>query len=41
MKREKIRDADQHALLIWNIFHGQKTEAVTSLLQEHKLLNDK
>ena len=40
MKREKIRDADQHALLIWNIFHGQKTEAVTSLLQEQKILND-
>ena len=40
MRGERIRDADQHALLIWNIFRGQKTEAVTSLLQEQKILND-
>ena len=40
MRGERISDADQHALLIWNIFRGQKTEAVTSLLQEQKILND-
>ena len=40
MRGEKIRDANQHALLICNVFSGQKTEAVTSLLQEQKILND-
>ena len=40
MRGEEIRDADQHALLIWNVFRGQKTEAVTSILQEQKILND-
>ena len=41
IRREKnIGDADQYALLIWDIFRGQKTEAVTSLLQEQKILNE-
>ena len=40
MRGEEVRDADQHALLIWNVFRGQKTEAVTSILQEQKILND-
>ena len=40
MRGEKIRDANQHALLICNVLSGQKTEAVTSLLQEQKILND-
>ena len=35
-KREKIRDADQHAPLIWDVLRGQKTEAVISLLKEQK-----
>ena len=33
-ERKKIGDADQYALLIWDVLRGQKTEAVTSLLQE-------
>ena len=28
------------SLLIWGVFRGQKTEAVTSLLQEQKILNE-
>ena len=39
-EREKIGDAVQYALLIWDVFRGQKTEAVTSLLQEQKILNE-
>ena len=39
-ERKKIGDADQYALLIWDVFRGQKTEAVTSLLQEQKILNE-
>ena len=39
-ERKKIGDADLHARLIWDIFTGQKTEAVTSLLQERKILNE-
>ena len=39
-RRKKIGDADQYALLIWDLFRGQKTEAVTSLLQEQKILNE-
>ena len=31
-ERKKIGDADQYALLIWDVFRGQRTEAVTSLL---------
>ena len=41
MRREnKIEDADQNALLIWDVFGGQKIEAVISLLQEQKVLNE-
>ena len=40
MRREKIGDADQYALLIWKVFRDQKTEAVNSLLQEQKILNE-
>ena len=42
MRREKkIGDADQYALLMWDVFRGQKTEAVISLLQEQKkILNE-
>ena len=36
----KIGDADQYVLLIWGVFRGQKTEAVTSSLQEQKILNE-
>ena len=39
-ERKKIGDADQYALLIWAVLRGQKTEAVTSLLQEQKILNE-
>ena len=39
-ERKKIGDADQYALLIWDVYRGQKTEAVTSLLQEEKILNE-
>ena len=39
-ERKKIADADQYVLLIWYVFRGQKTEAVTSLLQEQKILNE-
>ena len=39
-EREKIGDADQYVLLIWDVFCSQKTEAVTSLLQEEKTLNE-
>ena len=35
-EREKIRDADQHAPLIWDVFRGQETEAVISLLKEQR-----
>ena len=37
---KKIGDADQYALLIWDVFCGQKTEAVTSLPKEQKILNE-
>ena len=41
MRREKkIGGADQYALLILDVFRGQKTEAVTSSLQEQKILNE-
>ena len=39
-ERKKIGDADQYALLIWDVYRGQKIEAVTSLLQEEKVLNE-
>ena len=39
MRREKkIGDADQCALLTWDVFRGQKRETITSLLQEQKVL---
>ena len=41
MRREKkIGDADKYTLLIWDVFRGQKTEAVNSLLKEQKILNE-
>ena len=39
-ERKNIGDADQYAPLIWDAFRGQKTETVTSLLQEQKILNE-
>ena len=39
-ERKRIRDADQYVLLIWEVFRGQKIEAVTSLPQEHKIFNE-
>ena len=36
MRREKIGDTDQYALLIWEVVRGQKTETVNSLLKEQK-----
>ena len=35
-ERKKIGNPDQFALLIWDVFRGQKTEEVTSLLKENK-----
>ena len=35
--RKKIGDSDQYTLLIWDVFRVQKTEAITSLLQEQKV----
>ena len=41
MRREKkIGDADQYALLIWDVFRGQKTCSINSLLQQQKILNE-
>ena len=34
---KKIGNPDQFELLIWNVFRGQKTEEVTSLLRENKI----
>ena len=36
-KRKKIGNLDQFALLLWDIFWGQKTNEVTSLLTENKI----
>ena len=36
---KQIGDADQNARSICDVFRDQKTEAVTSLLQEQKILN--
>ena len=38
-ERIKIGDADKYVLLMWDFSRGQKTEAVTSLLQQQKVLN--
>ena len=38
-ERVEIGDANKYALLMWDVSRGQKTEAVTSLLQEQKVLN--
>ena len=35
-KRKKIGNPDQFTLLIWDVFWGQKTEEVTSLLRKNK-----
>ena len=37
---KQIGDADQNARSICDVFRDQKTEAVTSLLQEQKILNE-
>ena len=29
---------DQHALLIWDVFRGQKTDTVSTLLEKNKIL---
>ena len=39
-EREKMGNLDQYALLIWDVFRGQKTNEVTSLLQENKIFNE-
>ena len=38
LKGKKIGNSDQFALLIWDVFRGQKTEEVTSLLRENKIV---
>ena len=40
MRREKIGDANKYSLLICEVSRGQKTEAVTSSLEEQKILNE-
>ena len=37
-ERKKIGNPDQFALLIWDVFRGQKTEEVASLLRENKIV---
>ena len=37
-ERAKLGNLDQFALLIWDVFRGQKTDEVTSLLAENKIL---
>ena len=37
-ERAKIQNLNQPALLIWDVFHGQKTDKVTSLLRENNIL---
>ena len=36
--RAKLANPDQFSLLIWDVFRGQKTDEVTSLLTENKIL---
>ena len=33
-EREKMGNPDQHALLIWDVFRGQKTDTVSALLEK-------
>ena len=35
--RAKLDDPKQSALLIWNVFHGQKTESVIEVLKENNI----
>ena len=37
-ERAKLANPDQFSLLIWDVFRGQKTDEVTSLLTENKIL---
>ena len=37
-EREKMGDLEQFALFIWDVFRGQKTEKVSTLLRENKIL---
>ena len=39
-ERKKIENPDQFSLLIWDVFQGQKTEEVTSLLRENNVVNE-
>lgn len=39
MKKERLQNPDQFALLIWDDFRGQKKEMVT-LLEENRLLRE-
>ena len=39
-ERKKTGNPDQFALLIWDVFRGQKTDAVTSLLSENKIVHE-
>ena len=36
-EREKLDDSEQTALLIWDVFRGQKTDLVTSLLVDNNI----
>ena len=38
MEREKLGNPEQFALLIWDVFRGQKTDEVTSLLTDNNIL---
>ena len=37
-ERKKIGNPHQFALLIWDVFRSQKTEKMTSLLRENKIV---
>ena len=39
-ERKKFENPDQFAPLIWDVFQGQKTEEVTSLLRENNVVNE-
>ena len=38
-RNKKTGNPDQFALLIWDVYQGQKTEEVTSLLRENKIVD--
>ena len=37
LKGKKIGNLDQFSFLVWDVFGGQKTEEITSLLRENKI----